>query len=528
MTERLATLIPEMVMLTGAAAAMLLGLSPNAGVRRATPWVAAVTLLIAAIATIAWPSSQVIAPIADYIKLVVIFIGLVLLAVVADVPERLRATIDTEQAQAAGERFNPANIMRGEFHAFVLVSLTGVMLVAGATELIWLLLALELTSLPGYVMVATSRDRAAAQEAAVKYFFLGIMSAAVFLYGFALIYGVSGSTDFAVIRQVVAEQAAAGSLHPLLITGFILAILGIAFKIAAAPMHFYAADVYQGANVSVAAFLAFVPKTSGFIAIIMLLGLIPLTQLPDAIFWLIWIMAAATMTIGNVLGLLQHNVKRVLAYSSVAHSGYMLVPLIAGVTATGGQLGSTVSAVLFYLVAYGLATVGAFAVLGCLQKQGEEAQTYDDLAGLARRHPMLGTIMLLSVLSLIGLPPLVGFLGKIYLFGAAISGTGAAVAAIVLVVLAVVNSAVSAVYYLRIAGACFFAEGREGAEVIAAPARKAGAAFAATAALVLGLGGSGLIHAAREAGSLTAPAPSPKLEVSAPVTEADDATMRDL
>ncbi len=508
MTERLTTLWPEITILLGACATMLLGLSPNVATRRATPWIAGVTLVIAALVTVAWPAGELLGAIVDYVKFATIAVGLLLLAIVAGVPDQLRATRAVDDEQAAGRGFEPANTMRGEFYAFFLFSITGVMLTAGASDLVWLFLALELTSLPGYIMVATSRDRIEAQEAAVKYFFLGAMAAAVFLYGFTLIYGATGVTEFAAIRDIVADQYAnTGTLHPMLVAGFALAILGIAFKIAAAPMHAYVADVYQGANVAVSAFLAFVPKTSGFVAILLLLALLPVTgatdgQLPPALFWLIWIMAAATMTLGNVLGLLQQNVKRVLAYSSVSHSGYMLVPLIAGVAYTGGKLGSAAGAVLFYLVAYGLATISAFAVLGCLQKNGREAQTYNDISGLARRQPALGAILLLSVLSLIGLPPMVGFIGKIYLFGTAITGTDGATAAIVLVVIAVMNSAISAVYYLRIAAAAFFGDGKEAAQPIAAPARQVGAAIAAVTALILGVAASNLVDAARTAGNL--------------------------
>ncbi len=511
MMERITTLWPEIVVLIGACASMLLGLSPSVITRRATPWVVGITLVIAGIVTLGWPAGAVLGPMVDYVKLAVIGVGLLLLAVVAGVPDQLRAVIETDERQIAGRGFEPANTLRGEFYAFFLFSVAGVMITAGARDLVWLFLALELTSLPGYIMVATSRDRIQAQEAAVKYFFLGAMAAAVFLYGFTLIYGATGTTEFTGIRDaIVAQYTDTGSLHPLLIAGFALAIVGIAFKIAAAPMHGYVADVYQGANVAVSAFLAFVPKTSGFVALILLLGLIPndifaSQQLPPALFWLIWIMAAATMTIGNVLGVLQNNIKRLLAYSSVAHSGYMLVPLIAGAVPTSGEPGGGGAAVLFYLVAYGLATLGAFAVLGCLQQRGEEAQTFSDISGLARRHPMLGAVLLLSVLSLIGLPPMVGFVGKVYLFKTAYDGTGGATAAIVLVVIAVINSAISAVYYLRIAAASFFGDGREAAQPIAAPARLTGAAIAAVVALILGLSASHLVDAARAAGYAARP-----------------------
>ena len=309
---------------------------------------------------------------ANCIKMAVCAVGVVLLFVAEGVPEQLRLTRSIESGDAP---FDPALVIRGEFYAFFLFSLTGVMLVAGATDLVWLFLALELVSLPTYVMVSTASDRVEAQEAGVKYFFLGAMAAAVFLYGFTLIYGATGSTE---LRLHHAHRAASQVLSrprrsPLLITGIVLAITGIAFKIAAVPMHFYVADVYQGAPTPVTAFLAFVPKTAGFVALMLILNLFP-GDLPPAIRWLIWVMAALTMTVGNVLGLLQSNVKRVLAYSSVAHSGYMLVGLLALRPMSENAIGNGHAAVLFYLIAYGLSTVGAFAVLGCLQARGEEVE----------------------------------------------------------------------------------------------------------------------------------------------------------
>jgi len=220
----------------------------------------------------------------------------------------------------------------------------------------------------------------------------------------------------------------------------------------------------------------------------------------------LWIMAAATMTVGNVLGVLQSNVKRVLAYSSIAHSGYMLVPLAGGLAANAeadSAIGNGAAAVLFYLVAYGLATMAAFAVLGCLRPRGDEAQTYDDIAGLARRQPLLAAIMLLSVLSLIGLPPLAGFVGKLYLLSTAIDGPGIGgagdAAIVVLVIIAVLNSAIAAVYYLRIASACFFGEPRRPGEAPPCPWRRTGAAIAAIAALFIGVRGGALLEAARAA-----------------------------
>jgi len=515
----IAMLGPEVCMLLGALACLVAGLAnPEAG-RKAAPWLAAAALFAALCLCIDWNGTDIaVGPIdgpalftygimgfAGYVKLAVCFVGLILLMVAAAVPDQLGQVIAADNRQT----FEPGESLRGEFFAFFLFSLTGVMLTAGANDLVWLFLALELTSLPTYVMAAASRERPGAQESAVKYFFLGALSAATFLYGFTLIYGATGFTDFESIRQTVVQQVAAsptGSVSMTLLVGVVLSILGISFKIAAFPMHFYAADVYKGASTAVTAFLAFVPKTAGFVALLAILSLIawhpgqdgnPL-PLPGPVFHLIWWMAVLTMTMGNVLGLVQKSVKRTLAYSSIAHSGYMLIGLLVGpsLTASDGPGSEGVSAILFYLVGYALGTIGSFAVIGCLRDRGEEADDFEDLSGLAEKYPWLAWIMLLSVFSLLGMPPFVGFVGKIYLFGAAFDA-----GLTLLVVIGVLNSAISAGYYLRIAGACFFGKPHPRVERVLWPGRRFGAGVAAFAALLLGVFGSWLIDAAR-AGNL--------------------------
>jgi NADH-quinone oxidoreductase subunit N len=507
MIEKLTFLWPEIIMLIGGVVCMLSGLAATAAIRKATVAVAAGALVLAAVAVVISSDPSFVGeaklaaapPMATFVKLIVIAIGLLLLLVAARVPERLLATIDSEQPTSDGRAFEPGLAVRGEFFGFFLFSLTGVMLCAASTDLVWLFLALELVSLPTYVMIAISRDRFQAQESAVKYFYLGALAVAIFLYGFALIYGATGFTEFGGIREAVLTHFKEHAHHsPLLLTGVILAVVGISFKIAAAPMQFYAADVYEGAATPVTAFLAFVPKAAGFVSLILLLNLVrsPAGELPGVVTLALSIMAAVTMTYGNVLGLLQTNVKRMLGYSSIAHSGYMIVGLLAVTDGTGGALGNGAAGILFYLIAYGLGNLGAFAVLGCLEKKGDEAQTVDDMAGLSRRSPVLAAILLISMLSLIGLPPMVGFIGKIYLFGPAVKNH------LWLVVLAVINSAISAVYYLRVTAACYFGEpagGAEGSEVSDNPPRRAAALFAAIAAIVVGLTAGWLVDAARDA-----------------------------
>ena len=514
MVAKFATLWPEVALLVGACLCLVTGLSPSQRVRNATVWVAAAALIVAGLLVPVVgvpPIALGLGPMTVFVKLTTVALGLVLLMVMAGVPSQLKQVVGADRARL----FEPGDTIRGEFFAFFLFSLTGLMLAASADDLVWLFLALELVSLPTYIMVATSRDRIAAQEAAVKYFFLGALSVGVFLYGFALIYGATGFTQLAVYTDgqltggvaAVAQQqlSETGTLSPLLMTGLVLAIVGIAFKIAAVPMHFYAADVYQGADGAVTAFLAFVPKFAGFIAIIILLAPVG-WPLPAPLLVLLWIMAALTMTVGNVLALLQSNVKRVLAYSSVAHSGYALVGVIAGpatARAADGALSDGVAAVLFYLIAYGVGTVAAFAVLGSLRARGDEAQTFDDLAGLRHRQPMLAAIMVLAVISLLGLPPLVGFVGKIYLIGAAFSAAFAGY--IWLIVLLVLNSAVSAAYYLRIASVCFFGQPDDAVQPLELRSRRTGAAVAALATVLLGVGGAALVDMSATAASRLGP-----------------------
>ncbi len=518
MAEKITFLWPEIIMMIGAITCMLMGLSANVAVRRSTLAVAIASLGIAMAAVFVtidpnFVSTQRLASLSHlstYVKLAVLVIGGLLLMLAAAVPESLQATRDSEPA--SGKPFDPTHALRGEFYAFFLFSLTGVMLCAGASDLVWLFLALELTSLPTYVMIAISRDRLAAQESAVKYFYLGALAVAVFLYGFALMYGATGCTDFEGIRVYVETTLAAGkSLPALLILGVVLSIVGIGFKIAAAPMQFYAADVYEGAATPVTAFLAFVPKTAGMVSLILVVGLVtgPGVALPPAVTYLLWIMAAVTMTYGNVMGLMQTNVKRMLAYSSIAHSGYMLVGLLAGRGTASGDMAMANghAGVLFYLVAYGMGNLGAFAVLTCLQARGEEAQNVEDLSGLSRRNPILAAVLLVSMLSLVGLPPMVGFVGKIYLFGPAVHEYT------LLVVIAVLNSAISAVYYLRVVSAAYFSEPAKDTQMADTFERRMAAAISAFAAIAIGLGAGILVDFAKSA---TAPTTQSRALIAPP------------
>lgn len=445
MTEKLAILWPEIFLFIGTCLVMLTGQWPSRAVRQFTPWICATALMLAFFAAMTSPATQGMFPaIVPYAKMIIATVGImVLLLLSGTVDRQLETDVDN------GKPFQSIRSNRGEFYAFFMFSLTGLMLTASADDLIWLFLALELTSLPTYIMVAVSRDEDSSLEAAVKYFFLGALGAAIFLYGFAMIYGATGSTNLAEIAQVFATDG----VSSIGMIGMLIAVIGVCFKIAAVPMHFYTPDVYQGAASPVSAMLAFVPKTAGFLALMFLLGTVGWGyganggHLPVELEAALWIIAALTMCVGNVLALLQSSVKRILAYSSIAHSGYMLVGIIAGPGPEGGAFYQNgLAAVLFYLFTYGVMTVGTFAVLASLEhRNGKEADHIDDIRGICKSHPLLGWTLVITVLSTLGFPPLLGFIGKLGLFTAGISAGHYA-----LIVVLGVNSAIAACYYLRL------------------------------------------------------------------------------
>ncbi|MEM8783731.1 MAG: NADH-quinone oxidoreductase subunit N [Planctomycetota bacterium] len=506
--QKITTLWPEITLLLGALSCLVTGLHPSRAARDLTPWVAALSMGVASLLVAFVPEST---PhplgydgLSAFVELSVLGVGLLLLAVAAGVPDAIAQHRRSEAAADRG-RFEPGSAIKGEFYAFFLLSIAGCLMTAGASDLVWLFLALELVSLPTYVMIATSRDSGLAQESAIKYFFLGAMSAALFLYGFAFIYGATGFTDFAGIRETVAMQG----VPPLMTVGLVLAVLGLCFKVAAVPMHVYAADVYEGAATPVTAFLAFVPKTAGFVALMIVLGLVG-WPLPQAVVTLLAVVAVLTMTVGNLLAVVQTRLKRMLAYSSIAQSGYLMLGLIAGpalATAATSDLaiGNGLAAILFYLPAYGLATIAAFAVIAALRTDrttDAEAETYDDLAGLAKRQPVLCAVLLIAALSLVGLPPLAGFAGKVML-GGAVAQTGLQPLAGLLLFALVLNSAISAAYYLRLGLTPFFAADAQtdpAAHPRGVPFRFVAASLAAAGVVALGLVlGSPVATAAHEA-----------------------------
>lgn len=444
MADRLWFLIPELILLAGAVVCALGGLSNIVALRRRIGFLAALFLVSACVVT-PWiytpehvaQSTALFPSIGNYIKFFVPLIGILLVMTSGGLMDRTY-----EHAIAKGkDRFNPLRTSGGEYHALLLLSITGVLLLCEASDLIWLFLALELVSLPTYVMVAISRWSRVGQEAAMKYFFLGAISSALMLYGFALLYGATGTFVLSDMATVFATQRANGDVVLFGQIGLLLAILGLCYKIAAAPMHLYAPDVYQGAASAVTAFLAFVPKVAGMVAIILLVSLVGWENgLPQVVEMTLWVVAVLTMVLGNIGALLQQSVKRMLGYSSIAHSGYMLIGIIAG-----PPLG--LIAVFIYIVIYGITNTAAFATLASLSRKGKSIDSLDDISGLLRRSPAAATAFAVSCGSLLGVPPLFGFWGKLMLFAA-----GIAAGQLILVLVAVVSSAVSAWYYLRLIG----------------------------------------------------------------------------
>jgi NADH-quinone oxidoreductase subunit N len=331
----------------------------------------------------------------------------------------------------------------GEYYALTLFSIAGMILMATATDLLLVFLALEVLSLSVYVLTGLRRDVAASTEGAFKYFLLGGLSSAIFLYGIAFAYGLSGSTRLD--RIGAALEAPAMKDNPLALVALGLLIVGFAFKVSAVPFHMWAPDAYEGAPTIVTGFMSTGVKAAAFAAFarVLLSAFRPLHAQWAPV---VWAIAAATMILGTVVGVTQTNVKRMLAYSSIAHAGYILVGLLSA-------NGTGKAAVLFYLLAYGVTNLGAFAIIALLGTRERPHDELKDFAGLSNAHPALAALMTVFLLSLGGIPLTAGFVGKWYIFSAAISAgyTG-------LAIVGVLTSVVSVFFYLRIVVMMYMSE----------------------------------------------------------------------
>ena len=343
----------------------------------------------------------------------------------------------------APDYLEPRGLPIAEFVVVLIFAMTGAMLLAASTDLLLLFLGLELMVLPGYMLAAYHKTDAYSTEGAIKYFLLGSFSSAIFLFGLAFVWGLTGTTRVDGVAAALVDVASGvTAFSPGLAMGFAFMTTGVAFKIAAVPFHYWTPDAYQGSPTPVTGYLSVGPKIGAFALIIRLfveaLGPLKADWLPVVI-----ILAALTMTLGNLVALTQDNVKRMLAYSSIAHTGYMLVGLAA--FAGGQQLG--LEGLLFYGAAYSFMNLGAFAVVAALQKRAGVTSSLDTFAGLGRREPLLGILMTLFLLSLTGIPPTAGFFAKAVVILAAVQAGGWVA---FLAVITMLNAAVAAFYYLRV------------------------------------------------------------------------------
>jgi NADH-quinone oxidoreductase subunit N len=326
-------------------------------------------------------------------------------------------------------------MVHGEYYSLILFSTLGMMLMASSFNLIIIFLGLEIMSISLYVLAGFKREDLKSNEASLKYFLMGAFATGFLLYGIVMIYGSTRSTNLEEIIKSLVYQKEGADL--LLWAGVGLLLVGFGFKIASVPFHMWVPDVYEGAPTPVTAFISAGPKAAGFAALLRVFLFSFVTIKVD---WttVVWIMAALTMTTGNIVAIAQSNIKRMLAYSSIAHAGYVLVALVAGKEAG-------VSSALFYLLAYTFMNIGAFTVVIALGRKDEENTNLDDYSGLGTRHPWLAIFMMLFMLSLAGFPPTAGFMAKFYVFSSAVKS-----GYIGLVIIGVLNSLVSVYYYLRI------------------------------------------------------------------------------
>ena len=383
----------------------------------------------------------------------------------------------------------------GEFYVLLAFSVLGALMVAAAGDLVMIFVGIELSSLATYILTAFAKRRLGAVEGALKYFLLGIFASAILVYGMAWIYGATGTTDLDGIARAL-QTATAGDefLEPSLLLALLLTIVGLGFKMAAVPFHFWTPDAYDGAATPVTAFMSVVPKAAAFAATIRLL-VQALGPMRDDWLNLIAVLAFVTMAFGNVVAVAQRNVKRMLAYSSIAHTGYMMVGLAVyrqqggfdvGGGATGGDQG--VTSLLYYILAYTVMNIGAFAVVAWLQHRGR-GLTLDDFAGLASTQPLAAAAMTVFLLSLMGIPPTIGFRAKYEVILAAINADTAA--GLALAISIVVLSAVSAFYYLRVVAVMYFDEPARTPRTESTPLLNVGIGAMAVATLLLGVFFSG-------------------------------------
>jgi NADH-quinone oxidoreductase subunit N len=396
----------------------------------------------------------------------------------------------------------PRDLPVAEFAAILVFAMSGAMLISASVDLLLLFLGLELMVLPGYMLAAFHKTDGYSTEGAIKYFLLGSFSSAIFLFGLAFVWGLTGTmrldTIAADLQAIVAGNA---PLSPGLAMGLAFLTTGVAFKIAAVPFHYWTPDAYQGSPTPITGYLSVGPKVGAFALILRLFveGLGPLAH-----WWMpvVIVLATLTMTLGNLVALTQDNVKRMLAYSSIAHTGYMLVGLAAWAGDPLGRIDG-LEALLFYGVAYAFMNLGAFAVIAALQKRTGVTSSLATFAGLGRREPVMGFLMALFLLSLTGIPPTAGFFAKVNIIKAAVE-TGGVLN--LLAVIVVLNAAVAAFYYLRVIIYMFVRDSPSDAPALRhGKLLWGGLAASSVLTIVLGVFPSGLLEAAGTAAQALIP-----------------------
>ena len=358
----------------------------------------------------------------------------------------------------------------GEYYFLILCATLGMMFMASGIDLITIFVGLETMAVAFYILVGFLKPNRRSNEASVKYFLLGAFSLGILLFGMSTLYGLSGTTNLRELATTLATQ----ERGPLLIMALVMVVAGIGFKIAAVPFHMWAPDVYEGAPTPITAFLSVGSKAAA-VAMMLRIFVEGLPLLADVWQPLFWVLAVLTMTVGNLAALTQSNVKRMLAYSAIAHTGYVLIGVVAGTT-------RGVTAILVYMVVYAFMQLGAFAVIVMLRRTDVVGDELKDLSGLYFRHPAAACAMLFFMLSLGGIPPTAGFMGKFWLFGAAVES-----GYVWLAVIGVVNSAISLYYYVRVIVFMWFTEEALGSPIVTSPAMAVALTVSLVGAVVLGV-----------------------------------------
>ncbi|HLF86860.1 MAG TPA: NADH-quinone oxidoreductase subunit N [Nitrospiria bacterium] len=369
----------------------------------------------------------------------------------------------------------------GEYYGLILFATVGMMLMSSATDLLTIYISLELMSFSFYILTAFMKKDMRSREAGIKYFLTGAFTSGLILYGIAFLYGLTGSTDLGSISAYVSQHSLSSS--PMLFVAIVLLVAGFGFKIAVVPFHMWAPDVYEGAPTTVTAFLSAGSKIAAFSAMLRIF-VTGLGSSYDSWWQLLWLLSILTMTLGNITALVQTNFKRLMAYSSIAHAGYILFGFVAA-SRTG------MAAVLIYSVAYAIMTLGAFTMIILLCRQNSRGDQISDFKGLARTHPAVAGAFVIFALSLVGIPPTAGFIGKLFLFNAAIQGSFYWLA-----IIGILNSTVSLYYYFKVVMVMYMQEPHDAVPLSFSPALTVALFFMSFATLFLGLYPEPLIRAA--------------------------------